>query len=848
MKSNIGSRYIKILFYIGSFGIPLIIILLSLFRSDIFPFGDRTLVYHDMIWQYTDFFMWFRQVLEGKDSLFYSFNLGMGGNTIGLVAYYLASPLNILVFLSDTVHMAEFLTIFIIVKLALCGLTSFVYLNKRYEVKGMWGLLISTAYALMGYNILQCSNIMWLDGVMILPILALGVYYSVYLKKYKVYFFSLLYAVVSNWYIGYMLCIFVVLLYFLETLLLHEKKKFNFRRAGKDLAAFAIRSLLALMTSCFIFLPQTLWMMKESGETDWSVLQPAFGFSYLEGFRDLFLQGDKLTQIDWIPPIYIGSFVLMLTVLFFIDKTISKYKKIVFGVLLFGFMFMMCFKPLNYMFTGFKYPASHFYRQAFLFSFIMISIAGLYLKESANIMKDSYILKAALGLVFAALAYDLVKNYEPRTQVYVSCFLILIVGVVLYVRSKVTNIYGCVALSLVLLCCTVLEFSNKMVLEFEDHLHLASEYSEYNLQMMNEIEELKEQDQEIDNYRIDKEYFRNGSTGFGNECLAFLYSSISQYTSTGDTQLENVLRDRYGYGSDSKSLLYSSNLPVDSLLGVKYIFSGKNVYGAEVLQSDLIWNSTLYTNSYALPLAFGVKDDLASFIWDDNIFEGIACLYETLTGETASIYSYPEITCSGTDNTSWTSWKLSINQSGPLYLYLKNGNEGTTIEVNGQVIDTNSYYSNHIMFAGEYETGDTVEVKVYNGTFMEDYGFQAASLNMSVFGEMIGNLKNDAGEVVYKKDGKVELKYDCADKNTLLITLPYDEGWKVSVNGKAGEIYQAADSLMAVDVEQGENTIVLEYKVQGLKSGIAISIIGITLFLVSELANRRKKFVSQKIQ
>lgn len=138
------------------------IITVALIRSHIYPFGENLLVYNDMQYQYTDFFLWFSNVLHGKDSLIYSFHSGLGGSTLALFAYYLASPLNLLVYFVDSAHIGEFLTLLICLKLILCSVTSYIYISRRFQPAPLFRILISVSYALMGYNILQCSNIMWL--------------------------------------------------------------------------------------------------------------------------------------------------------------------------------------------------------------------------------------------------------------------------------------------------------------------------------------------------------------------------------------------------------------------------------------------------------------------------------------------------------------------------------------------------------------------------------------------------------------------------------------------------------------------------------------------------------------
>ena len=59
------------------------------------PFGDQSLAIIDGLHQYMPFFAEYHEKLRNLDSLFYSWNGGLGHNFLSLWAYYLSSPLNL---------------------------------------------------------------------------------------------------------------------------------------------------------------------------------------------------------------------------------------------------------------------------------------------------------------------------------------------------------------------------------------------------------------------------------------------------------------------------------------------------------------------------------------------------------------------------------------------------------------------------------------------------------------------------------------------------------------------------------------------------------------------------------
>ena len=60
------------------------------------PFGSRALLYSDADYQYFDLVLYYKRVLAGDDSFFYTFGKSLGGNNYAVFAYYLASPVMLL--------------------------------------------------------------------------------------------------------------------------------------------------------------------------------------------------------------------------------------------------------------------------------------------------------------------------------------------------------------------------------------------------------------------------------------------------------------------------------------------------------------------------------------------------------------------------------------------------------------------------------------------------------------------------------------------------------------------------------------------------------------------------------
>ena len=80
-----------------SFFLPVLLLEGIAIAEKIQPFGSESFLIVDALHQYLPFFADYQEKLKSMDSMFYSFHAGLGYNFLGLWAYYLASPLNLVI-------------------------------------------------------------------------------------------------------------------------------------------------------------------------------------------------------------------------------------------------------------------------------------------------------------------------------------------------------------------------------------------------------------------------------------------------------------------------------------------------------------------------------------------------------------------------------------------------------------------------------------------------------------------------------------------------------------------------------------------------------------------------------
>lgn len=185
---RVSQKHLRAVAMAGAAMITVGILLVVMLVCGYAPFGAKSLAVADARIQYLDFFGFLKNVFSGLDSLFYSFSKGLGGSCWALFAYYLASPFNLLLVFFEKVQINTFFNLIFVLKAALASAFFAWFLAEWFRPQletsaqkqflAKLGIMISLAmaYGLCQYMLAQASNIMWLDGVYLLPLLMLATY------------------------------------------------------------------------------------------------------------------------------------------------------------------------------------------------------------------------------------------------------------------------------------------------------------------------------------------------------------------------------------------------------------------------------------------------------------------------------------------------------------------------------------------------------------------------------------------------------------------------------------------------------------------------------------------------
>lgn len=821
-------------------GVCIVIMLLySLIQylSGLYPFGTRSNLLWDQDVQYVDYFSFYRNVLLGNAEIGYSFSKSLGGSLMALFGYYLGNPLNALVVFFDTDQLPLFLFLLTMLKMGLSGVTMLIFLRKRFPRLGMPEAAgISTGYGLMQYTMLQCSNIMWLDGVILLPLLLLSVYYFTEYRK-KVFLFLMVTASIAvNWYTGYMTCLFAACYFLYERILLMDKcsreELFHLFTDGVRCAAVMV---LGVGGSAFIFYPVFKGLQK--GKTAWdpTVFYPDFYDSFVDVFRG-FSEGNIAGTVS----LYCGTIFFAFFIFYFLSRKVQKKEKIL-SLVSVLFMFVSCwFVPLDCVWSGMRLAASFRFRYSFVVVFLVLYLAarGILCWEEEQDRKKAGLV--FLGITAVFLLSHFWKNYETRSFQATLCTLVAYLVIYFLVRNRRIRIP---LLGLILAA----ELTANGVITFDYNYQWnreVSEYQEYASLAEQQADLVQEYDDSVF-YRMEtvsKRYNEESRcSAYLNDSMAYGYHGIAHYSSTFDQGISDMICD-LGYSTLRDLSIYTQPiLPSDSLLGIKYVLSREDITGLKKVEElGTVNEKNVYRNPWALDLGMGAADTVSDEIESEDPFVYQNLLFSGILGEEVELFK-PVEAVPVTENNTLSFTFPAMDPEDQLYGYIDTWYQDLVLNVDGVYRCNYSCWLSYKVFdIGMADAEHRIDFQNFGGT-AEDVRTYFYYLDQDVFEDVIRRLQNDSFDTEVFEDGYVAGTYTAEADGNLLLTVPYDEGWTVTVNGDETEYSRGAGALTVIPVQAGENKIVLKYTVPGRAAGFGITAVSIVIMAVWYWAKKKGK-------
>lgn len=641
-------------------------ILLVLYAvADIFPFGANTSAFSDAVGQYVPMLAEFTNKIREGSSLFFTWHAGRGSNFLAIISYYLASPLNLIALLFKTSDIDNAFSVITILKPVLMALTFGIYLKHTYKKNDLSVVIFSVLWAFSGFIVGSFFFVSWMDSIIYFPLVILGLKKLMDGESGWFYALFLGLTIISNFYIGWMVCIFCVI-YFVYSFIADDEVVYDGATANNDetddestvnifavfknsyllnsCIRFACASLLAGAFSAILALPaagalqQTL---KGTTHTDsiivntniWGLLA-----SHIIPFKNVY---DSLGSTQCIFA-FCGIMTVILCVAYFFAKGISKRKKAANAFLLIVFWASMWIYPLSFAWHGFGEPYGIMYRFAFLYSFVLLKIAFEAFCEIKTIPIYGFIAGIIMCAVdiFAITKNALFNTYFSSAEYLLPIIVFTIIfTVVLILLSK--DIKGEKAVSVVLLFAIVLETGvlNRDNINHRDLTPLISE---------------RETVEEFSKDLPDGEYlaFAKKDTSFNDIAMygmLFNNNDNSTYSSlaNGDFTLAMACFGCYGNGINAVDGAKEQTPIFNLLFPTKYYLDGTENLSENSFRKIISSGNgyTLYENDYTMPFMYTIAKTIDE--WDPFAYLSPAddqnAAFKYITNLNKDVLSYNEV-------------------------------------------------------------------------------------------------------------------------------------------------------------------------------------------------------------
>ena len=834
---DISKRFVYIIAPI----LTCLLFLLMCSLHNIYPIGENSLAWCDATQQGIPLLVDLKDILEGRQGFFINLANASGMNFFGVFFFFLSNPFSFLVVFVKKEEIMQFFNILMMLKMMAISGTSSWYLGRKYKNLNVFIILgLSMLYTFSAYNMMYYQNLMWLDMVYLLPLLLFSFDVLFSKNNYIPYMIIIALVMVLNYYLGIMV-VFFTILYVGLTLIFNWKNK----EMKKVAFSFVKGSLLAALIASFIYLPAFM--------------------QYLNSARSSSLIAN--IRYSWVLAPYQTSMPLILCLVSIVPFMFYKNSSNRVRIVLFILLAIPCLiEPINKMWHFGSYQAFPS-RFAFMTIFIGIEIVASNLDNYFNDYKDnkysllSYLLIIPLSIFAILFQIKFVEekigyldqyssslwgddtSFEALLRYY---FIILIFTLIIFLIWRFKKVSkGSLSLSILTLLLVEATFSMRI---YAIPPSRSSEYYQDYFELSNKIE-----DDEF--YRVKTSVKLMDVNMVG----ALGYNTIGHYTSLTDENYLYLMKT-LGYSSYWMEVgTYGGTKFTDALLVNKYtIASGVSTKAYLTTDHYSIYKNSVLPFGIATPydlkgeenLEISLRGKMQEHIYQ-SLFKGEALHnfydYEAHNIEDNSNEDYFNLKPRG--STASLQYHIEVKDSETLYFdcfdeysnnLVEHINDSFRIKVNNAYKATSypSQSSNGVIELGTFEnTTVNIEVTLLKEINCKSLGVYGIKNN--VFDAMINNTK---GASLKANGDKIYGSYDNKDGSKyLFVSLPYNEGYKVKINGSSASLIKVFSGFMAIELKEGINNIEITYFAQGMTSGIILTILGALLIAGDMLLKYRFK-------
>lgn len=843
-----------------SFLIPFLILAVTFIVQGVHPFGTKMILTVDLYHQYAPFVAELRDKLLHADSLFYSWNIGLGTNFWAVFANYAASPLNLLMLIFPQRLLSDGIALIVCLRAGLTGLFFALLLrdmdNKREDI---FMSIFSAFYALCGWILAYFWNIMWFDAVMLLPLIILGLRYLMRDKKPLLYCISLFLCVWSNYYAAYFICLFLILYFPVCYMTVFQRA--SLRNAWSSVWRFALYSVIGGGMSAILVYPTWIALKQSSatGDTfpkDYALTQNMFDF-----LGRFFLTSNPNIR-EGMANVYCGVLVFLFIPMYFICSRIRLREKIGYGILLLILYFSFASRVLNFIWHGFHFPNQIPYREAFLMSFILVLMAFKVLRNLKSFTANEITLSVAAVLAYIVLYEKFADDREWILSLLLTAAFVIAYGIVfriILMQQRSLRVQKRLLVAVIAVELIVATQVTVGLVSMNESFTGWDFYGKKSTQVTDFIE--KQEDSGEKGTFIRSEIY---PAFISNQTALYHLKGMSVFTSTADESFVTFLKTLGFHNNGINGVRnYGLTEVTASLFGIRYLIdvSGDAAVPTGFTTIPDTGDLEITENEDALSVGYMVSPDVAAFspqsknnpFITTNLFLqslGVNPVYspevlinQTLTNAALSSgngefgYAF---------NITTEKVKTIINvkpnakvTGSHLYMYVQS-TEAPSVMVSGTNPDTAETSST----SQEARTGQIIDLGTYDPKMEQTVRLTWDSPSSGQVTVICYSINDDAYKGMLSALGTSQLAItsyssthlngivNAASDGVLFLTIPMDNGWSAKVDGQAAEILNIGDAFMGLDLTRGSHEISLTYAPDGISLGSKISLASLALLLI----------------
>ena len=792
--------------------ITLGILLIIFYCEKLYPFYNNSIVQVDADYQFIPVLYRIYDFLHGTQGIIYD-DIGLGNNIYisMIIQGSIFSPLSLLLYFTERDNIVIFFNIIVIVKMCLLSLTTYIYINKSYKVNEYYKILFSVLYTFSGWLLLNYFNIMWLDSVILFPLIVMYLDKLLNENKYIGYVITLSLSLIISYYISYFILLFILFYSFIYIFIKLDKKKIK-----KTIFILGISTITSILISSFSLLPALYQTLISSRLTS----------SYTSNIWHNFIN---------------KSLYLMFSTVFLIYfyKLISKYKdnkkEIYFYIILIIlFSIGLFIEPINlaiHMGSYWSFP----YRYSFITLFILMMGSLFYINKYEFIGYKKYeYLRLGIFIVLAILVIYINNLYKD-----------IIIDSMIILDFNDLNIYKKILIIFLILSFMTfiaINFHNKSIryitisivclLQIFIYSGYSMYYSEgYYLSKNSNIinNNIKLIDSELERYKMG--YF-NYTPDYG---FIYTVNTLDNWLHILPNKEIDVYR-KLGYANtDTCIRSYGGTIFSDWLFNVGYLINREDINNKFYNLVDSYENYYLYKYNYNNAFGYIYNNSNIETIEDNNIhnFELHNKIYKDLIDKDKNIIK--------TDNYNYSEGEkiikleYELREKGFMYIYFNSDIKDINyIKVNG--IDIDFKEINYIIDLGIYEDDIVIEIEREN---QDNIDFTLGYIKYNDITNLNSNVNN-----VKKIDNGYKINVNNnLDNGYLFLPINNIDGLIAYVNDKEVKIDSYLNNFVSIKLDNGNNNIVIKYEQPLFKLGILLTILGIVfLFIIKLITNNKILF------